>query len=214
MAVFTGQTADIYLASGSMALTHEAMTDSGDHTNYQVTNAAKRVLDYATTQQISTSTDGVTWTVQAASLYTLNGLTGTVTFNSAQSSSTLARIESGAYLPIAVIAQATDWTLSISADMKDVSVLGSDWKKQIYAMRSATVQFNKWWEDSFYLGLLTAGSIFVIKLDADNVNNRSYMCYAQIQNDSIKTVNDSPVSEAINCTVLGKPIYIKATGDM
>lgn len=214
MGTFTGATADIYLASGSTPLTHEAMTDAGDHTNYQITNAAHRILDYATTQQISTSPDGSTWTVQSASLYTLNGLTGTVTFNAAQTSGTQARIESGAYLPISQIAQATDWTLAISADLKDTSTLGSIWKSQIYAMRSATVNFNKWWEDSFYLGLLTAGNIFVLKLDTDNVNHRYYMCYAQIQNDSIKTVNDSPVSENINCTVLGKPIYVKASGDL
>ena len=74
MAKLTGKKALVKVSGSPLTLTNEATTDAGDHINYQITNAAKRVMD--PTAAVTVKENGVA----TSAPYTLNRLNGTVTF--------------------------------------------------------------------------------------------------------------------------------------
>jgi hypothetical protein len=112
----------IYVTSKpSVSFTNEAMTDSGDHITYAITNASKRYLDKGTAATVETSSDsGTTWT-PISNGFTLRYVGAKVIFTSAQAPTLLVRLASGKYFPYATVGQANTAEFSGKVSLEDSS---------------------------------------------------------------------------------------------
>src|SRR4051812_21765948 len=90
-----GRKALVKVTGAPVAFAGEATTDSGDHQTYQITNAAKRVWDRATTLVVKVAA------VVTVESYTFNRLTGKVTFATVNAGRGAVTLD-GAYLPLSV----------------------------------------------------------------------------------------------------------------
>lgn len=115
MAPTAGFLAVVKTAGTSTATTAEPTTDGGAHTAYQITNTAKRVLDPAVA--VVVYKDAVE---QASSLYTLDYLTGTVTFATPLAAEAVVTITAN-YLPLLTVATARDVSFSSTRERIDVT---------------------------------------------------------------------------------------------
>jgi hypothetical protein len=104
-----GRKALVKVAGAAVAFVTEACTNSGDSKTYQITNAIKRVWD--PTIAITVFYNAV---LQAANTYTINRLTGKITFAVAQGASAVT--VTGSYLPLsnAVRAKSFSWNVTAS----------------------------------------------------------------------------------------------------
>src|SRR4051812_24967950 len=97
MGALAGYKASITITSSpSVATTNEAMTDSGDHTTYSITNTAKKYWDRSVTLTIQKSTNGgTTW--NTVTNYTVQYVGGSVTSASANGGTDLIRASAVSY---------------------------------------------------------------------------------------------------------------------
>ncbi len=191
----------------AVSITNQNLTDSGDHTtfNVSVSDAAKRYWDDTATFVFQTSPDGTTWTTVAPASIQYVG--GKVTFPSAVTGATpSARISSGAYLPYSRLLEVTQWNFSGSRDMKDVTSLkgpsSTDRSKVFLPLQlSGTMSLNKWWlaesaEASNLFTLLTTGAKCVVSL-ITAANNR-YEGFVYVKDQSLADAVNDVVSRAIS----------------
>src|SRR6266496_4096205 len=104
-----GRRALVKVSGGAIVFTDEACTTVTANTVFQITNAVKRVWDRAVA--VVVKKDAV---VQAAALYTLNRLAGTITFL-ADIGGGHAITVSGSYLPMAAVIEGKMYSWEISA---------------------------------------------------------------------------------------------------
>jgi hypothetical protein len=117
MAANAGKLCAVKLSGTPTSMTAEATTGSGN-TTYQITNTAKRVLDPTATITVK---DGGVATVES---YTLNRLTGTVTFGSAVVRTITI---DGTYLPMTTVAEGKEFSLQIGiTNSEDSAFLDAD----------------------------------------------------------------------------------------
>lgn len=114
--------AQVKVSGTSTAMTGEATTSLGGG-QYQVTNAAKRVID--PTAAITVKDGGST---VSSSLYSVDKLFGIVTF-SGYTATGAVTIDSS-YLPTAAVGECKGVTITVNADLADASVLESQAKKR------------------------------------------------------------------------------------
>jgi hypothetical protein len=120
--VTEGHYAVLYVSGAAAALSNPEATTGSTYT-WQITNAAKRVLDptYAVTEsKTQTYTRSKT---PAAGQFTVNRLTGTITYGSSQSADVGV---SGKYLPMSALLYAKDFTLNVKPKVVDTTALCSD----------------------------------------------------------------------------------------
>src|SRR5579885_3503944 len=144
---------DLYMASGDpVSFTHEAMTDSGDHTIYNITDATKRYWDDATAPTVEVSTDsGSTW--NTASDYTVQYVGGVVTFGTSDDTRSV-RV-SGAYLAASQVGQAYSWEVTPSANLMDATTFASaGWKEKIAGLKDASAKASRYFLDGTFQDLL------------------------------------------------------------
>src|SRR4051812_46037032 len=108
MSGVAGRKALVKITGDAVAFVNEACTDSGDHLTYQITSAAKQVWD--PTVAIVVKKDGV---AASSALYTLNRLTGRITFLIALNPAIVITV-SGSYLPTSVAAGCRQYGWSLS----------------------------------------------------------------------------------------------------
>lgn len=200
MSVFTGQTASVYVTGTPLTLTSEATTDVGAlHTTYQITNAAKRVVnrDYAVLVEQSPSPYSV-WTTVPSTNYTFKHLSGQVVLTSAIGATDHIRI-SGQYLPLSIAGNATDWALTMDANLVTTTVLHSSWKSQQAVVKEGTVKFSQFYADSSFFVLV--GTKLVVILWIDETNGIGYRTYCWLKNDSIKVMEEDVIKEDLNFDV-------------
>src|SRR5690242_16042742 len=102
----TAYNATFYItAQPAVSLTDEATTDSGDHTNYTISNSAKRYLDINPPVVVQKQTHG-TGSFNTVTNYTLKYVGGIITFNTANNSDDVIRIHSGAYYSYSALGSA------------------------------------------------------------------------------------------------------------
>lgn len=199
MTVYTGQTASLYLSGTPVTLTAEATTEIGStHKIYQITNTAKQTLDRKTAYVVETSPDNSTWSTAGATTYTVEPLTGTVTFASANAPGTHVRI-SGKYRPLTEFANGKEWGLSIDANMLNCTTFKSTWKQQTIGTKEGSVTFSQFYSDSYFLDNL--GTECVACLWVDETNRKGYKAYVYVKSDAIKTPNDDLITEDVSFDV-------------
>lgn len=164
MAATAGKFIRLKMSGAAVAFTNEATTDAGDHKSYQITNPAKRVFDPAIAVVVQRSTDGgVSWGA-AVGAYTLNRLSGTVTFASANGVSDQIRFASGSYLPMTTIAEGKSFSFSAKANYADDTAFGDTEIVRVQTQRMASGAIGMWWLDSSFLTLFLAGAQLVAEV--------------------------------------------------
>ncbi|BCL83173.1 hypothetical protein ccbrp13_56380 [Ktedonobacteria bacterium brp13] len=207
-----GHNTQIYLTSGtSIALTNEAMSDSGDHLTFNVTNAAHQCWDSNAAFVVQTSPDGVTWTTVTTG-FTINYPIGRVVFATAVSGATPScRISSGKYFVFSFMAYANVVDPSLSATTYDVTSFTnppSGWKTFIAGVNSATIKLTKFWIDGVFLAHLTSADLLIIQIYPGQNANQRFQGYGILTSDAIKSAQNAVNTEDLNFTVNGQLFFI------
>jgi hypothetical protein len=160
----------VKVPGAAVALAAEATTNAGDDQTYQITNAAKRVLDPTAT--ITVNIGGVAMPAGGADPWTLNRLTGTVTFASADGARGAVTID-GYYLPLSVAVGVRGYNYSLSAvnaDDTDYDSANTDngFQRRVQTQLDVTGTLTaKWRGDGFFRDALLNADLVVIVLYAD-----------------------------------------------
>lgn len=211
-----GYSGTVYITSTpNVALTNEALTDAGDHKTFSEPTASKRYWDQSAAFVVQTTTDGVTWTTASPGTYTIRFVSGQVVLQTALTGSAPGcRISSGAYLPVSVLGNCTDWEATPATDLLDSSSLagygGSRFKTYLPALQGATVKINKFWVDSTFWALIQSGAANLLVASmwtgANSTGNR-WEGYASVKGDDIKTDIKALITEGLDLQVTGQFYY-------
>lgn len=155
---YSGRQALIKASGTATAMTDEATTDvGGTYTDYQITNTAKRIISpYGT---VVVEVDSV---AADTADYTVNRLTGTVTFGVALAGTEVVTVTAD-YLPLTTIADASEWSLDISNNSEDASVLGDTWMKRDNTLGDVSGNLSRFHVDNTFLSKLTAQSVVLLE---------------------------------------------------
>lgn len=168
------------VSSAPVAFVTEATTNAGDNLRYQITNAAKRVWDRSAT--ISVYKDAV---LQAASLYTVNRLSGRITFLASQGASVIT--VSGSYLPMSLAAEAKMVSLSFGAENADRSTFEDNDVVRMQVQRDCSGRLGRWEIDTYFRDALAAGDPVVLELFLDGAGTTPKMKIWAILNSAETT---------------------------
>lgn len=196
----------------NISMTNQALTDSGDHTTFNISNApTKRIWDRTAAFTFQTAPDGSTWTTVVPSVIRYPG--GLVTFASAVTGGTpSARISSGAYLPYAALADAIEWAPELTREVKDSTTLTTSstptrWKTFKPGLVGGLFKINKWLADPTNIGLFaisTADTLvasFVLDVTAGTVTRLESFGY--LTKDSIKVMTHELETEDLEFVIDG-----------
>jgi hypothetical protein len=198
MAVLAGRNADIYIATGSgTAMTGQATTSLGGGV-YQITLSARR---YINPNASLTVLDGVT-TVNPANYQIAYG-TGKIILAGYTPAGAIT--VTGQFLTLSKIAQATDWTLDIQPLLEEVQVFGDSWKSRVCVQKDATVTFNRFYDDQFFL--TNSASYYVIDCYALQSSGVRWSFGASQASMGISTNENETIKENVSFSVLGAVDY-------
>lgn len=144
-----GKVAQVKVGGTAVAVLAEATTTTDD-TNYQITDTTRRVFDPTVSVTVN---DGGVPTVEA---FTLNRLTGTVTFGSANPARVITVDYS--YLPVAVLAEAKEFSLSVSAANEADNAFGDSWVTRVQTLKDVSGSLGRWKivDETLYNNLVNA----------------------------------------------------------
>lgn len=172
-----GRKAIVKVPGAAVAFVTEATTNSGDSKTYQITNAIKRVWD--PTIAITVFYNGV---LQAANTYTINRLTGRITFAIAQGASAVT--VTGSYLPMSNAVRASKFSWNVTASLAEdndfdqvTTDLGFQRKLQMMldVAGSVTAKFGA---DVFFRDALLNATLVVIEFYPDRTGSHDMVCWA------------------------------------
>lgn len=204
MASTAGWRARVRVPGAPVAITNEATTANGARTEYQITNALRRVLDPQVAAAVQQSADGVTWT--AATGYTLNRLTGTVVFAVARASGTQVRIASASYLPLvtAALAHGYSWTVTAeqikATDFDGASAAAGFETGKTMGVSDASGTLDRWWiADNFFTNSLLQAGVIVLELMPDRASSTpDLLAWAVISKEVIRSATGSIVGTTVD----------------
>lgn len=120
------------------------------NTQYQITNPVNQVLDpeFPVTVQVDADGGGAgTYATVSATTYTVNRLTGTIIFNTAQPAAATVQV-SGRYLPISTVAEASEFTYTIEADNQANPVFTTPWQRRKQGLKDFSAELSQWYSPS------------------------------------------------------------------
>ena len=208
MTALAGYNAALYAASGtSTAATNEAMTDSGDHLNYYITNTAKRYWDDSVLPTFQESTDsGSTWHALPAAV-TIRYAGGYITFGSARTSTYLYRVATVNYFTITTIGGGHEWALTTDVDLYDATEFGQGWHVFVSSMLGGSAQIMRFWVDAYFATLLLTGNQrTILALYVNTTSGARYEGYAFVKQDQLKVAQTALVESTVAFT-LDKTLY-------
>lgn len=122
------------------ALTNEATTEVTANTVFQITDAAKRVLDPDTALVVEVD-DGGGYAAADAADYTVDYMFGKVTFAAALGASDTVRV-SGKYVPLLTAAGGVDFEIDDSGNLLDDTEFGDTWRSRFLGLQEASGSFT------------------------------------------------------------------------
>ncbi len=139
-----GRKAQLRVSGPPVPFSGEATTANGARTQYQITDPSRRVLDQATAVTVSSSATGAPpYTLVPAASYTVNRLSGTVTFAAAQAAGTSV-IVGGGFLPLAVAAEAKEFSYTLSSANLEAPRFGDGFLQRLPGLKDATGSLSMW----------------------------------------------------------------------
>lgn len=188
---FSGRSALIKASGTGVGMTDEATTDvGGTHTDYQITAAAKRIISPFAAVVVEADTVAL-----AENLYTVNRLTGTITFAVARGSSEAITVTS-TYLPMTTIGEASEWSLEISNNSEDASVLGDTWAKRENTLGDVSGSFSKFHVDNTFITKLTDQSVVLVEFYVQSASIPEARAWALLSSISINVEATSLMAES------------------
>lgn len=194
MAGKSGKKAQVKVSGAATAFTDEATTEVTADTVFQITDTAKRVWDRTAT--ITVKVDTVT---QASSLYTLNRLTGTVTFLSAIGAAAVVTV-SGSYLPLSTAAEAKSYRYSVNGVVASKAAFGASWDTNLAGIKNVAGSLSEWHDpaDTYFTDALVAGSPVVIEFWSNSAGAFDAKCWALLDSTGISAVLTGNVEESVS----------------
>ena len=194
MAKLTGKKALVKVSGTALTLTAEPTTDPGAHLVYQITNAAKRVLDPLAA--VVVKEDGVT----SVAVWTINRLNGTVTFAVARGPAVVVTV-SGSYLPMTTALACTEWTMNLTGQNADVSSYDSlGWVERLPIFKDATGSVKSWRDtvDRTWENALIAGTPIVLALYTNNAGNPDFLLWVELNKQQVQAALKSAQAQSID----------------
>ena len=200
MPAIAGKIGTIYMSTdaAAAAFTTEAMTDSGDHTTYYITNDAKRYWDKNTA--VIVYVDGTPETA-----VTIQYAGGRVVFDTPLAGTEAVTV-TGASLTMAEAGGFYNWGLDMSTEMSDATTFASNgWKENLPALSEFTVSAEAYWLNGDFIDIL--GTEVVLALYVDEASDYRYEGFAIISSDSVSESVNEIVMETIEFSGNGNIYY-------
>ena len=192
-----GRKALVRVSGAPVALSAEPTTADATLKNFTITNAAYRVWDRAAAVSVTRSPDGVTFTAVPATEYTVNRLTGTVSFAAAQAAGTQIRV-STSYLPLATAAEAKEFSYTFTGNNLDASTFGSTFVLRQQGQRDITGSLSMWTTtDRTFEDALTADRPVVLEFYSDSGASADFRVWALVNSDEISAAVDGLAETAV-----------------
>lgn len=199
MAVLTGYSADIYIASGTgTSMTGEAVTSLGSGV-YQITNAAKRAIDPNST---FTVLDGVS-TVPPQN-YQVGWASGKVTFTNGYTAVGTITV-TGKYLTMAQAAQGFEWSLNVTPVLENTQTFGDSWQESTVVNLGGTVTFQQFVNDGYFF--TNNNSYFILYLYPNLSGNVRWMTAGMLSTSGITAGENEVVKQNVQFTTHGTVDY-------
>lgn len=188
MPELAGKLATIKVSGEATVFPAEATTTTDDKT-YQITNAAKRVLDRDTTPTVL---DGGIATTED---YTINKLSGVITFETVDVSRVIT--VTGKYMPMSTATYAHNFSYSRGVDLQDVTAFLATHKNKIASTKFASGTLNQFDVTStYYADALTAGDPVVIEF-LDTATSEPIRCWALLEGAEMQAAIESPQDQIV-----------------
>jgi major membrane immunogen (membrane-anchored lipoprotein) len=182
------------LVTGAPVATSSAATTTADNKTYYLSstslNGQPWDLDCTVTVRDGAST---------ATGYTVDRLAGKITFSS--SASRTIKIDTE-YLTLGTLAQCHDFSMTMGANLVDVSVIGSSWEDYIQGQRSARGTLSRWRSTSIWaedvLSATSEPNPFVLEYYCD-ASSTSYdiRTWALMSRQAVRGAVKSAVDETV-----------------
>ena len=185
-----GKKALIKVSGAAVGMVAEACGTS-DTITYQVTNAAKRVLSRVGTVTVK---DGG---VATAESYTLNRLTGQITFGGA--AVRVITVDAD-YLPMATAAEAHEYSYTLAKDAPQVPYFGDNYQRRIHGTRDISGSLSMWHTITDYIEMLTDSGDEPVLLEfySDSTSAFDVRCWALLNSDEVKSAVAGAVTESVS----------------
>lgn len=198
MAGIAGRRSVVKVLGTPTALTAEATTSAGDNLNYQITNAAKRVLSPTATITVLVAGSPV-----SASTYTLDRLIGKVTFLA-----TASRVVTitGTYLPTASAARTDKYNFAMSTNSVDDTDFDTANTDNGFSRRQATmkdisgtiggkIDVVGTFRDNFL-----NDDLVLLEFFPDRASTHDLICWARLSSFALNSAMDAVVGQDIAFT--------------
>ena len=186
-----GYLAKVKVISSGVAMTDEA-TSTSDDTNYQITNATKRILDLNTA--IIVEDDG-TVTTESYDIDYINGIIGFETIDA-----TRVITVTGAYVTPVEAATAKSFSFTGSADALETTAFQNTSKTYQPGLITATAELGRFHvSDDIFIDALLAGELTLIEYYVNDTDKISF--YGVMTNDSISSEVAGLIEETISYQV-------------
>lgn len=176
----------------------EPTTELQEGLVYQIADPAKRILSPNGTVTVQVDADGAgtgTPTTADPSTYTLNRLTGTVTFHSAQPADATVTIQ-GDYLSPSTVIEAYEYTLTVEGDNQDATRFQDTFTRRKQGLLDVTAELSKWYADLALYDLLDQDKTLVVEFYADS-GSLPLRAWMKIASNEVSSAVDGLVEEAL-----------------
>jgi hypothetical protein len=194
-----GRKSLVKVTSSPVAMTDEPTTEITEGLEYQITDAAKRILSPFASITVEVDDDGSGTTsspvIQDSSTYVLDRLTGKVTFNNALPLDATVTI-TGDYLPVATAAESYEYSYTIEANNETNTTFGKTYVSRVQTLLDFNASLSKYHIDQSFVDRLTSGDPFVLEIYTDS-NAVPLRAWCISSSDEISSSVDGLVEESI-----------------
>jgi len=188
-----GRRAQVKVSGAPVAFITEACTTLLANTKYQITNPVKGVWDRAIA--VTVFKDAV---LQAANLYTINRLSGTITFLADIGAGHVITV-TGSYLPMAAAIEGKTFSYEITRQNLDVSAFQAVWITRIESLKDGKCGIGKWKTlDETMSAYVLAGVPVVVEMDPDtNLAGYGLRMWGLPTKDAVNAVLTNAIEETV-----------------
>lgn len=199
-----GYRANVRATGDPVAFSNAPTTPNPERTVFVITNENMRVLQPDGTYTVERSTDaGATWEAIPTDAYILNRLMGEIILDTAEPTENSIRI-SGSYLPLANVAQASEYTYTLEANNETKPTFQNAWQQRIQTNKDITGSLSQWYEiDSLFWSALNEDRLVVLDFYADGNADFDVRCWAIMESSEISGAPDGLMEEGIDFSGTG-----------
>lgn len=205
----SGVVGAIYKASGTSAtFTQKALTNTGDHKSYYITDRTIAYWDQTAVLTLEKSVNGGTNWTTVTSGFEVQHAGGFIVFAVSQTATPIFRVSGKNFTPVAV-GGGYNWSVDIEADTLEATTFQNNgWKSFIPSVKGFTGTFEIYWADGAtnIADLNNVNMIVVLYTDVTAAKTR-YEGYASFTKFGINTPNDNLVTQSIEFKGGGKLHY-------